>query len=521
MNGPNLEALAYNNPNRNRRLGPVSLRMVDLIGPPPASECPVNSLPPKSRLAFMELKKNTGAPDAVILAWILVPMAAAEMRRGRVKAPKRDVDVLSIACITASPPGTGKSPVYRRVKQPFENFDVAALAKRKKTLDEHDPDLASWTAKTKGLSRLLNELSGSKKPEDVERAKEVDNELKDLVRRRPVKPRSRRMLKTSASFIRILQALQGDGESMLLATDEGSKLLKQIVKGDPDHFNQIFDGSTIIHEQNNLDLVITNPLACFGINTHPEPFMEFIKHDGNEAIVLGVLPRCFIAIEWDETEADEDDDDDDDADLWHHVNAFNAVNAKHIRIPDNTEDDVMFEPVVLEFSQGAKKKFKNIKQELKVARRPAGFLHGIRPFARKAPQLISRVAGVFHLSNEEDGLLIAGETLEKALDVVIWYLLQAKEIFVNQPLRVEMKRLLDFLHDCYVSKRHYSHARTMTKMPTWIPKTYVERGLRMKVDVLDQLLGILEDKRVVYIPPRATGMVYIQLAEQHFLSPAT
>jgi hypothetical protein len=365
---------------------------------------------------------------------------------------------------------------------------------------------------------LLTKLSKSNKPEDADKAKDIDNALKDLVRRMPTKPRSRRMLKTSASFIRILQDLEGDGESMLLAPEEGWKLLNDIVKIDPDQFNQLLDGSTIVHEQNNVDLVITNPLACFGINTHPKRLMAFINKYGDEAIEIGMLPRCFIAIDWNEDEGDDDDDADAE---WHHVDAFNTVIAKHLRAPDSVEGDGVFEPVVLEFSQEAKERFKYIKQELKAERKPGGILHGIRPFARKAPRLIARLAATFHLFNEEDGSLITVETLEKAKNVVVWYLLQAKEIFVNQPLRDEMRRLIDFLRDCYSSERHYVHAKKMTKLRTWIPKTYVERGLRMKVEVLDHLLEILEDKRIVYTPPYATGMVYIQLTERYFLSPAS
>jgi len=491
---------------------PFDLRAEALIGPPTLRPpCPYEFLPTVARKAFLELKRNTGAPDVAIFGWILTAMAATAMRKARVKPPGHDVDILSLYCITASASGTGKTPVYRRVTPPFQNYDVATGAKRKQIVDEHEPDMESWKATKKGFSEALTKLTKSMKPEDAERAKEVEKKLKEHVRRKPTKPRPRSILKTSASFIRILQALEGDSESMLLATDDGEKLLVDIVKNDPGHFNRIFDGSTIVYERNNQDLHITNPLATLGINTQPKRLMAFIKKYGDEAIQNGLLPRCLMAVDWDEEEQEDDTDDERE---WPEVNAFCELNAKYLRDPDNTDGDNAFEPTIYEFDLEAKLAFKDAKSELRDLRQPNGDFQGIKSFTRKAPQLIARIAGIFTVYSEHAQSHVTLETMTMAAKVVTWYLLQAEEILVNRPLREEMTVLVERLKTCFREQRHLKYAKIKNR--AWIPKVYLERFLHMKVEILNPLLAILEEHGIVKVQPHMSGMTYVKLTTRYF-----
>lgn len=252
MNAERLHSLGFNGQSLHASTKHLDLQLGHLIGSPTHLKCPYDALPVIAQKAFLELKRNKGAPDSVIFAWLLTAMAAAGMRVARVKPPGRDTDVLSLVCITAAEPGTGKSPVYERIMPPFRDFDLANAAKRNQVADDYESKFASWTAIKKGLSSSLTKLTMSTKPEDAEKAKEVDTRLAAHMRCKPTKPVPHRMLKTSASLIRILKALSGDSEPLLLSTDEGAKLLNDIINVDPEFFNQIIDGSTII--------VATSPL---------------------------------------------------------------------------------------------------------------------------------------------------------------------------------------------------------------------------------------------------------------------
>lgn len=488
------------------------VRVDELVGSPTQSQpCPYESLPMVAQKAFLQLKRNTGAPDAAIFAWLLTAMAAAAMRKARVKPPGRDEDILSLTCITATEPGTGKSPVYKRVIPPFLEYDIASSAKRQQIANEHEPDMESWKAKRKGLSELLTKLTKSTKPEDADRAKEVENRLKEHVRQKPTKPRPRRMLKTSASFIRILQAMDGDSESMLLATDDGTKLLTEIIKDDPDHFNRLFDGSTIVYERNNQDLVITNPLVTFGINTHPKTLMAFLKKNGDEIIGNGLLPRCLLSIDLDEGKEEDETVNDHQ---WHDVDAFNYLIAGHLRDPDNTVGGNPFKPKIYKFDLEATESFNGAKTQLKAFRQTNGELHGVKSFARKAPQLIARIAAIFALFDKEESSHVTGKVVAMATTVVAWYLLQAKEILINRPLREKMKILLKCLETCFRDQHHFKYAKIKNR--AWIPKTYLERFLHMEVDVLNPLLAILEVHGIVKVQPHRTGMTYVQLNDRYF-----
>lgn len=502
-----LPRIGFNNVMRMQRQH-VEVRVEDLIGPPlDMKACPYPHLPDPAKQAFIQLKRNTGAPDAVILAWILAVMAASAMRIARVRAPGYNAETLALFLIAASEPGTGKLPVYERLIPPFKDYDKALRSAHQEQLVEHEADMEVWAARKAGLKDLLRKLTRSVDPDDAEKADEVENQVKEQVRRKPKKSRSRRLLKTRISVVQALKALDGDQEALLLATEEGAKLLNGIVTEDVDLVNQLFDGTDIVYERNYLDLVVTNPLVCLCLGIQPGRLIAFIKKHGLAAIDSGLLARFLIAVDWDESEEPELDHEPE----WDQVDALNALVSKMLRIPDDVDDGALFEPTILEFDLEAATQFKSMKKALKQLRQKSGPWRGIKAFVRKAPKLIARLAAIFTLFKDDQSTHISKETLNDAALIVEWYLHQAQDVIVNESQRVAIRHLYEKLKGFYRDERRKDYEAA------WISKTYIERHAHMKVDLLDHLLGKMAEHGMLKEDTRRSSRAaYVVLTEKYF-----
>lgn len=486
----------------------VEVRVEDLIGPPPnMKDCPYVYLPRIAKLAFIQLKHNTGAPDAVILAWILAVMAASAMRVARVKAPGYNAETLALFLIAASVSGTGKLPVHERLIPPFQNYDKASHSAHQEHLIEHEADMEAWASRKSGVKKLLRDLTSSTNPEDASKADEVEKRLKELVRRKPTQSRSRRILKNRISVVQALKTLNGDQEAMLLVTEEGAKLLNGVLAEDVDLVNQLFDGTDIVYERNYLELVVTNPLVCLCLGIQPKRLIDLIKKNGLEAIDSGFLPRFLMAVDWDEHEEPESDHEP----AWDDVDALTALISKMLRIPDDVSDGALFEPNILEFDLEATASFKSMKKALKELRQKNGPWRDIKAFVRKAPKIIARLAAIFTLFKDDQSTHISKETLNEAALVVEWYIYQAQDVITNQSQRVAIRHLYEKLKSFYRDERRQAHNAS------WISKTYIERHAHMKVDVLDPLLDIMAKEGMLRYDTRPHQRTqYVVLTGKYF-----
>lgn len=480
-----------------------------LICPSSRPPCPYECLPPIAEKAFHELKRNTGAPDAVILVMLVNAMAAAAMRLIRVKAPNWEVDVVSLFTITATEVGNGKSPVSKALALPFNEYDAARIANREVLAVGHESEMEAWKAIKKGLTDSLAKLSKSPHCEDAEKVEKAAFKLKQHVRSKPVMPQAGRLLKTNLSIASLLESLAGTDKALLLAVDDGDKFLSDMMV-DPGNFTQLFDGSVIVRERRNQELVIVNPSVCLRVSTQPGRLMRFIKAHGSEAVMFGLLARFLIAVEWDEDWEGVDPGGECD---WRYVTAFNEMVAKYLWLPDRLGSEDKFEPRVLPYDGKAAERFKDIQEELKALKRPTAALHGIKEFVRKAPQHINRTAAVFTLFTDETEASVSDKPLTQASHFIAWHLLQANELIVNKPRRESLKKVFERLQFCLFSHHHFNYAKI--KNPAWIPKTYLLRFLHMEAGVLDPLLAIFEEHGFVQLNSHR-GMVYVEINTHHF-----
>lgn len=481
-------------------------------GPP--SFCPYKDLPRIARLAFEELKRATGAPDVVILGWILAAMAAVAMRKIKVKAPRMDVDVVSLFFIIATASGTAKSPVYRQVSKPFFAHDALVSRKNKKTAINRDPDMEVWATELAGMKRLLFKLTNSLDTIGSEELTAVKNAIKEHVRRKPQASQAHRLVQTKATMARILELLDGDSRSLFLATDDGLKFLAKVIKEDQDDFERLFDGSMIFEGKKNQDYAITNPLVTLGITTQTGRLIKFLEKNSEDLIEGGLLPRCLMAVDYDEEEGDGEPDDDQESSA---VDAFNAFNARILDETTPNDEQEIPEQQIVEFDWRSTNMFKEFKSLLKEFRRHGQPLHDIKAFSRKAPRLASRIAAIFALYDEKAELEISENTLHRAINIVAWYLGHARWLFVDRLFRNNRQEVIDLLAECFGDRCHMRKPKPgQPDNPLYVPKGYIQQRLHMNVGTLNPLLDSLEKEKIAWRRKGVRGITCIRLNSAYF-----
>jgi hypothetical protein len=117
----------------------------------------------------------------------------------------------------------------------------------------------------------------------------------------------------------------------------------------------------------------------------------------------------------------------------------------------------------------------------------------IQDFGRKHPSNVARVAAIFHHFGEQPGARISRMTLMYAIRIVDWFMQQANQIFVTEPMLHKVKKLVSFLHDkCFIQEKHWAYAdRGQTDL---IPLRWIMQFHNIERDELDPLLDFLTQR---------------------------
>jgi hypothetical protein len=481
-------------------------------GPP--SSCPYKDLPKIAQLAFVDLKRTTGAPDVVVFGWILAAMTAVAMRKIKVKAPGMDVDVVSLFFIIASPSGTAKSPVYRQVSKPFVAHDARVSRENKKAAADRDPEMEVWATELDSMKRLLAKLTNRLDAIGSEELAALKNAIKEHVRRKPQSSQTHRLVQTKATMVRILELLDGDSRSLFLATDDGLKFLAKVIKEDQDDFERLFDGSMIFEGKKNQDYAITNPLVTLSLTTQTSLLIKFLEKSSEDLIEGGLLPRCLTAVDYDEEEGDEEPDDDHGSGA---VDAFNAFNAKILEETTPDDGQKVPEQQIVEFDWRSGNVFKEFKSLLRDLRKRGQPLHDVKAFSRKAPRLVSRMAAIFALYDEKAELEVSEDTLYRAINVVAWYIGHAKWLFVDRLSQNNRQEVIDLLTECFADRCHLRNPKPgQPDNPLYVPKAYIQQRLHMKVSTLNPVLHSLEKEKIAWRRKGNREITCVQLNSAYF-----
>lgn len=182
--------------------------------------------------------KTNGVDPGLIRAELLAFMAAAAAPLYRIKMPGWEPIPIDCKVICVGRSGTGKSPVYRLIIKPFQDFAGERTASYAREREEH--------AKSEALRKtmfdiLQGELKQKRKRGEDTQAVAVEVEAHSVP---SALPKERCRLASDIHFEKLVALLDGRNEAVDFLPGEGDDLLNSLlIRRHAGAFNELHDGT--------------------------------------------------------------------------------------------------------------------------------------------------------------------------------------------------------------------------------------------------------------------------------------
>lgn len=447
-----------------------------------------------------ELNQNLKAHPALIAQAINTVMAICCQGLAVVELPGRSActSPLSLYFLTLATSGDGKSPVDEHVRRAITAFDRHQIELHRKAVADHTADLEVWDADKKRLQSKLKRSDGSEA---------VRLELTEHLKRRPVSPRPWRLIYQEVSERALREALDGDGQAIALAADEGDVVLESDLICKRGLLNALWTGAADIPlDRAGCDFLdIRNPKLTVGLMVQPDIFAAFLRGRGALGRASGQWARYLIAQPpstkgWRYMGYEDQQ--------WSHLPVFHARCAALLsEYADRKAKGTP--PEVLRFSREAKEAWVTVNNRLEPQMAPGGVLHNMSDFASKAMEMAGRLAAIFHLFSGQEGS-ISVDTFNRAVRVIDYHMQEYSRLFdaagMSQEL-VDAEAIARHLYRSYWLTGRYSVARN---------EAYRHGPVRRSTDRFGRALDVLAARGAFWMGRLPTGRLMLNLNSGFF-----
>jgi hypothetical protein len=217
-----------------------------------------------------EVMHLTQTPSGIVGMEFVGVMALAAQGLYDVELPFGKISPLSLVSVVIAESGERLTEVHRQVASPFFEFDSERTKRYDEDVKRYEADFAAWKAIETGLRRAL-----TKAAKEGEAIDEPRNELTAFLVKEPVKPKKRRFMRQNTSEAAVMEALEGDGESIGFYTDEGASIKKNSpLIENIGLANKFWDGPFELTKQRGkgVDITARNPRVSVWYKAHPATF---------------------------------------------------------------------------------------------------------------------------------------------------------------------------------------------------------------------------------------------------------
>lgn len=420
---------------------------------------PINAFMAVVREAGHEVVRNVQAPDALIGMNLINAMAMACQGLIDVKLPTGQVRPVSQNLLIVAESGERKSTVSSLLFAPFREADSQALVCHKHKKDLYHAELGAWQAKAKGFRNAISRATSR----GLETA-DLEQQLLDHSSRKPVAPKLRYFLRQDITGKAIMEALEGDGESIAISTDEGHILFKSEAMSHLGLLNRLWDSpETLLRDRADEQLLAMNPRVSVSIMTQHAPLKAFLDKRGSVAKGSGHWARYLVG--WPPSTMGHRRVD-CETPSWEYLPAFHDRIRELLERYRTTIESNRVEREQIEFTRDAKDRWVQLAVETEGMLRAGGYLSDINDFAAKVMEILARLAAAMHYFGGESGG-ISLDTLERAFQIVRWHVEEYKYLFSPEAAApedlVDARAIASYLQsrvwggpcsDTYVPKNH-------------------------------------------------------------------
>lgn len=348
---------------------------------------------------------------------------------------------LSLNLLSLAESGERKTTVDHVVGAPLYANDEMQAMQHASNVAASEFDSSVWLSIERGIRRKITQLTL-----DGEPTEDVIATLKEHTAKKPAQPRLRRTVRSDITKTSIAEALQGDGESIALMSNEGDILLNGEAMKHLSWLNSAWDGSPLsLDRGNNRNLLARNPRVTTSIVVQPSVFQEYLATHGKKARGIGYFARYLVG--WPRSTQGERFISGYEGE-WTHLPVFHArvkalleKYASRIASGDVKRD-------VIHFTEEARVRWIALVNDTEEKIQPIGSLREVKDFAAKACEITARVAGVLHYFSDQPGGITI-DTLERAASIVEWHMDECARIFVPEnevpQALIDAEKLRDYL----------------------------------------------------------------------------
>lgn len=454
--------------------------------------------------AAEEVRGRTQAPDALVGMEMLAAMAVCAQGLFDVRLPSGQVRPLSLNLLAVADSGERKTGVHNLVAEPLYAFDKANMEEYSASVDAYELENRIWKSVDSGLRRQVTKLAQDGQPIDELRLK-----LSAHAKHKPIKPRARRIMRQNATERAILDALEGDGESIAFISDEGEIIIKGGALRQTGVLNKAWDGAAMLtlDRSDGVSIVACNPRVTVSYMVQSQVLKELLDRRGDIMRGSGHWARylvgCPASTQGTRFTFQLDAE-------WCHLPKFHERMDEMLGEFGRRLDSGVANRTTLEFAEDAVPRWIDIANHTETMLQPWGYMHDIKDFASKGLELAGRIAALLHVFSKQEGK-ISVESLNRAVEIIDWHLHEFKRIFSPPSVPQEQR-------DAQVLE-HYLHANYWCRNFTFVQKNLVLRNGPVRPAArLDAAINCLIARQRVWIGHGAKRERYIHLRAEHFSS---
>jgi hypothetical protein len=387
--------------------------------PPPY---PLSAFHLAAREAAGEVIRHVQAPDALVGMAFLKSMSASAQGLYDVRLPTGQIRPISLNLLMVADSGERKSGVDDLASAPIYAFDQLRMKKYGVDVEKYELEMRIWKSVDAGLRRQITKLT-----QEGQSIDELCCRLSEHATGKPIKPRLRRIMRQNATERAIMDALEGDGESIAFMSDEGEIIIKGGALNQTGTLNKTWDGAAMLalDRSDGVSIVVRNPRVTVAYMVQRKVLKELLDRRGDVLRGSGHWARYLIgcpastqgtryAYQLDTT--------------WTHLPKFQECMRELLDEFGRRIDADAIERTILDFSEDAIARWIELANQVESMLSPWGYLHDIKDFASKAVEIISRVAVLLHVFSKQEGK-ISVDTLNRAVTIVEWHIHEFKRLF--------------------------------------------------------------------------------------------
>lgn len=452
--------------------------------PPPPF--PLDAFPVIIRDALIELHQYVEAPWALIGLSVLSGMAATVQGCCKVVLPIGSVTPCSLFTLVLADSGERKSTVDKLVCQPLLEHDEAIEEAYREQSNSYQFDHEMWKLQRQELVKQI--AKAQREGGDVQWLTE---KLSAFQHTEPRKPLLKRFILQDASEPAILNAINGEGQSIALMSDEGGIVLNSPAFEKQGVLNKAWDGGPIIFTRAYREVSAKDVRLTLSLMVQVAVFQEFLRRrksvvrgSGFFARFLMCFPLSTIGTRYSEN-VDRS---------WEKLGLFHQ---RMREILAETQNQSTSKDTILEFDEDAKAAWFQFVNQVEIDIQYGKPFSDIRDYASKSGEMVARIAGIFHVFTGQVGKITC-DTLRRAIDIVSFHAYEFQSILSGNLLQPTGER------DALSLLQHIVRL-SLEKFSIVLDKNYVRQrsGLR-KSGQFDWALGELQARGLVtlWIDPK-------------------